>query len=239
MIYNLTPILDQITPEIHNRDIWIDRITSFFNNHEHEPSLQDSYYDILIKNADNPVNFMLSKGYLIDPYTGLFTFDLDFVRSKHSFNIAGFVSSNYQYFHKKKIMTICSDYGMMNIQMKLAGLDVVSGVQKDYLNVGTVLACIGNNSPPYPINKFDVEEDVLFLSCVFDEEDLAYKNWEMMLEKKIDGKEVFFTSDTFFNLRNYINYDRIEPVIDPKDVYKEEDYADTAMGYMNKIYRIK
>ena len=129
---------------------------------------------------------------------------------------------------------------MLNIQAKFSGLNLISSVQKEYFNTGTVLACIGNNSPPYPINKFDFEEeDVIMMSCVFQENDLAYKNWEFMIDKRLEGKEVFFTSNTYVYLRRYMNYDKIELVIDPQKMYNGEDYADISYGYMNKIYRLK
>jgi hypothetical protein len=77
------------------------------------------------------------------------------------------------------------------------------------------------------------------MSCVFQDEDLAYKNWEFMIDKKLDRKEVFFTSNTFEHLRNYVNYDKLELVIDPSKVYLPDDYADLTYGYSNKIYRLK
>ena len=160
--------------------------------------------------------------------------------STHSFNMAKFISDHYQHFFSKKILTVCADFGILNIQAKMCGLNIVSSIQKEYLNAGTVLACIGNNCPPYPINKFDFdEEDVIMMSCVFQDEDLAYKNWEFMLDKRLDGKEVFFTSNTFEHLRRYVNYDKIELVIDPSKVYLPDDYADLTYGYSNKIYRLK
>lgn len=238
MIYNLSPLLNILTPEIPNRKVWEEKIVSFFENKDYDPALQDWYYDTLVSYNLHVKNF-IKNGYLIDPYTGLFTFDTPQLRGSHSFNMAHFISSNYQHFYQKRILTLSHDYGMMNIQLKMCGLNLVSAVQKEYLEIGSALACIGNNCPPYTINNFDVEEDVILLSCVFQEEALAYKNWEFMLDKRLDGKEVFFTSNTFNHLRQFINYDRIEPLIDPQEVYKEEDYADMTYGYMNKIYRLK
>ena len=176
----------------------------------------------------------------MDPYTGLFSFSSFDIESSHSFNLAYFISKNYQHFFRKKILTVCADYGILNVQMKLCGLDVVSSVQKETFNVGTVLACIGNNSPPYPINKFEFpEEDVLIMSCVFQEDDLSYKNWEYMIDKRAEGKEVFFTSNTYVHLRKYMNYDKIELGVDPQKMYNSEDYSDITYGYMNRIYRIR
>lgn len=239
MYYNLNPILSLLREETPNADTWKSRIEYFFNNEDYDPELQDWYYDTLLSNIP-AVDSCFHAGYVIDPYTGLFSFPSRYIDASHSFNIALFVSKHYQHFYKKKILTVCADFGMLNVQMKLCGLDLVSAVQNEYYNIGSVLACIGNSAPPYPINRFEFpEEDVLFMSCVFQDEDLAYKNLEMMIDKRLEGKEVFFTTNTFFHLKNYINYDRIEPIIDPKDVYKEEDYANIPMGYMNRIYRLK
>lgn len=239
MIYNLSPFLNLLTYQVPSAETWRERFTSFFNNEEYDGDLQDWYYDRLISNIDEVKNYLLN-GYVADPYTGLFSFPSSDIEASHSFNVALFVSKHPQHFFGKKILTICSDFGILNVQMKLCGLNIVSSVQKEYYNVGTVLACIGNNSPPYPINRFEFpEEDVVFMSCVFQDDDLAYKNWEFMLDKKAERKEVYFTSNTYFYLRQYMDYDKIELIIDPKKVYKPEDYADISYGYMNKIYRLK
>lgn len=239
MIYNLSPILNLLTSDLPNRDVWHERIVFFFDNQEYDADLQDWYYDKLISNISE-VNSLLRGGNFVDPYTGLFSMPSPHIEATHSFNIAKFISNHYQHFYGKKILTLCADFGILNIQSKLSGLNIVSCVQKEYFNTGTVLACIGNNSPPYPINKFDFEEeDAIIMSCVFQDDDLTYKNWEFMLDKRLDGKEVFFTSNTYVHLRKYMNYDKIEIVIDPKKVYNAEDYADISYGYMNKIYRLK
>lgn len=239
MKYNLTPFLTLLTERVPNADVWRERFTSFFNNEDYDPELTDWYYDKLINNVWD-VEQMLKSGCLVDEYTGLFSFASSNIETAHSFNAALFVSGNVGHFYKKKILTICHDYGILNVQMKLCGLDVVSSVQKEFLNPGTVLTCIGNNSPPYPINRMEFpEEDVVFLSSVFDDDELAYVNWNYMLDKRLEGKEVFFTSNSFYHLRRYINYDRIDLVADPKKVYKPDDYADLSYGYMNKIYRLK
>ena len=239
MIYNLSPLQTLLNDRVPNANVWKERFDSFFSNEDYDSELQDWYYDKLINNIDE-VQELLVSGCFIDPYTGLFSFDTSSTKHCHSFNLALFISSHYQHFYGKKILTVCADYGILNIQMRLCGLNLVSSVQKEYFNTGTVLACIGNNSPPYPINKFDFpEEDVVFMSCVFQDVDLAYKNWQFMVDKKIQGKEVFFTSNTFFYLKNYIKYDAIEPVIDLREVYSEEDYSNMSYGYMNKIYRLK
>lgn len=239
MIYNLSPILNLLTDQIPNADVWKERLTSFFGNEEYDGELQDWYYDKLINNI-REVKTLLSGGYFVDSYTGLFSFPSSQMEATHSFNLAYFLSKNYQHFFGKKILTICADYGVLNIQLKMSGLELVSSVQKENFNVGTVLTCIGNNSPPYPINKLQFpKEDVIFMSCVFQEEDLTHQNWQYMLDKRADGREVFFTSNTYFYLRRYMNYDRIELVVDPRKVYDPQDYADISYGYMNKIYRLK
>jgi hypothetical protein len=239
MIYNLSPILNLLTPERPNAEIWRERIQSFFANEEYDADLQDWYYDTLIKNIGE-IDFLIYKGIKTDSYTGLFSMSTPHIDEIHSFNMAKFIGDHYQHFFGKKILTVCADFGILNIQAKMCGLNIVSSVQKEYFNTGTVLACIGNNCPPYPINKFDFdEEDVIMMSCVFQDEDLAYKNWEFMLDKRLDEKEVFFTTNTFEHLRNYINYDKLELVIDPSNVYLPDDYADLTYGYSNKIYRLK
>ena len=239
MKYNLSPILTTLTERVSNADVLRERIASFFANEEYDAELQDWYYNKLIDNISE-VKSILNAGVFIDSYTGLFSFPSEHIEASHSFNLAHFLANNSQRFYKKNILTVCGDFGILNVQLKLMGMNVVSSVQKEYLNVGTVLACIGNNSPPYPINKFEFpEEDVLIMSCVFQDDDLTYKNWEYMLEKKIEGKEVFFTSNSYFYLRRYMNYDKIELVMNPNIVYNEQDYSDITYGYMNRIYRLK
>lgn len=239
MIYNLSPFFKFLSPENTNSKVWKERITSFFDNQEYDGELQDWYYDKLLSNLEE-VDYYLNKGILVDEYTGLFSPDSPYIVGTHSFNLAYFISSNYQHFFGKRILTLCSDFGILNIQLKLCGLNLVSSIQKEYLNVGTVLACIGNNCPPYPINKFEFEEeDVLMMSCVFQDPDLSYKNWEFMLDKRLEGKEVFFSSNTFSFLKDYVNYDRIELINEPHKEYRPEDYAELTYGYGNKIYRLK
>lgn len=239
IFYNLSPILTLLTESVPNAEIWKDRFNFFFNNEEYDEELTDWYYDKLINNI-REVKDLLTSQYVVDSYTGLFSFSSEHIDATHSFNLALFLSGNYQHFYKKKILTVCADFGMLNVQIKMAGLNLVSSVQKEYYNVGTVLACIGNNAPPYPINRMEFpDEDVLIMSCVFQEDDLAYKNWQYMLDKRAEGKEVFFTSNTYSYLRKYMNYDRIELVVDPQVVYKPEDYANLSYGYTNKIYRLK
>lgn len=239
MIYNLSPIFKFLSDEQPNSAVWRERITSFFANEEYDADLQDWYYDVLLS-VPEEVDYFLNKGIMTDEYTGLFSFPSPAIRTTHSFNLAYFISKNFQQFYNKKLLTVCADYGMLNIQAKLCGINLVSAVQKEYLNVGTILACIGNNCPPYPINRFDFEEeDVIIMSCVFEEDDLAYKNWEFMLDKRLSGKEVFFCTDTFMHLSNYINYDKIELINMPNKEYYPEDYAELSYGYSNKIYRLK
>jgi hypothetical protein len=77
------------------------------------------------------------------------------------------------------------------------------------------------------------------MSCVFENEELSYKNWEFMLDKRLSGKDVFFTTNTFLYLKNFINYDKIELINTPSKEYYPEDYAEISYGYTNKIYRLK
>lgn len=239
MIYNLSPVFRFLSPENTNSNIWRERLTSFFENKDYDGELQDSYYDRLL-NSPEDVDYLLNKGILVDEYTGLFSLPSPFIEGKHSFNLAYFISKNYQHFYNKKILTVFADFGVLNIQAKLCGLNIVSSIQQEFLSVGSVLACIGNNCPPYPINKFEFEEeDVIIMSSVFDDMDLSYKNWEFMIDKRLEGKEVFFSSNTFHNLKDYINYDRIELISNPDKEYHPEDYAELTYGYTNKIYRLK
>lgn len=239
MIYNLSPIHNLITDNTPNGDVWASRIHYFFNQPDFEPELTDWYYDKLINNIAE-VKQLINGGNFVDPYTGLFSMPSPYIEASHSFNLAYFLSKNYQYFYGKKLLTLCADFGMINVQAKLCGLNIVSAVQRELYNIGSILTCIGNNAPPYPINKFDFErEDAIILSCVFQTDELAYRNWEMMVDARAEGKEVFFTSNSYFYLRRYMDYSKIELVIEPKMMYNEEDYADIAYGYMNRIYRLK
>lgn len=239
MIYNLSPILNLLTPDRTNASVWRERIQSFFTNEEYDAELQDWYYDILISNLGE-IDYLFNVGIMVDSYTGLFTVPASMIESNHSFNIAYFISTYYQHFFGKKILTVCNDFGILNIQAKLCGLNIITTIQKNYLAAGTILTCIGNNCPPYIINNFDIDnEDVIIMSNVFEDDELAYKNWQFMLDKRIEKKEVFFSTGSFHHLKNYINYDRIESVLDPQKIYRPEDYADLTFGYMNKIYRLK
>lgn len=239
MIYNLSPIFKFLSEEEPNALVWRERISSFFTNTEYDGKLQDWYYDTLLS-FPGELDYLFNRGVFTDEYTGLFSFSAPIVNEKHSFNMAHFISKNYQHFYNKKLLTVCGDFGILNIQAKLCGINLVSSIQKDYLNIGTVLASIGNNCTPYPINEFDFEEeDAIIMSCVFESEDLSYKNWEFMLDKRLSGKDVFFTTNTFLHLKNFINYDKIELINTPSREYYPEDYAELSYGYTNKIYRLK
>lgn len=238
MYYNLTPITNLLKEDIPNADVWKQKLHSFFSNEEYDGELQDQYYDTLVSDT-HQIWHLLHDGYYVDQYTGFFTFTAPVVDTKHSFNMAHFLSKNFQHFYKKRILTISADFGIMNIQLKMSGLNLISSIQKPLYHVGSVLACIGNNCPIYPINKLDFEEeDAIIMSCVFEEEELSWKNWQYMLDKRLDGKEVFFTSNTFTNLKNYVDYSKLELVFDPSKAYDSEDYADLKYGYANRIYRL-
>lgn len=238
MKYNIFPILKKIKKDDSNYENWKDRLTSFFSNIEYDPIVQDTYYDTLINNLDE-VETLINSGYLIDDISGLFTFNSSVCETKHSFNFARYLNNNYQHFYGKKILTVCGDYGILNVQLRLAGLNVVSSIQAPHLIVGSILTCIGNNSPIYPINKFDFEEeDVLIFSCVFNDDNLTYKNWNLMIDKKIDGKEVYFTSNNFCQLKKFMNTDRIQLESDPQKTYRMSDYIDISYGFKNRIYKI-
>lgn len=235
--YNLTPISIPIQDENNTSPI-LEKMEKFFSSNIYDPKLQDWYYDCLINNVDDAL-YLIRSPVLIDPWTGLFSIQTPETEGTHSFSFASFIEENPGRFFRKKILTMCADYGILNISASLCGLNVVSSIQHSQFNVGTVITCIGNNCHPYKINDHEVTDfDVIFASCVFSDENLAWTNWNFLTEEKIKGKDVYFSSQTFVNIRNYINYDRIELVFDPHSFYDEKEYADITYGYMNKVYRL-
>lgn len=234
MRYNLAPFLDLLTPEIPSHDVWRDRLTNFFNDDKVNPNISDLYYDILI-NDHHSFTDTLRCGYLIDQYSGLFTFDSYPMKGYHTFNLANYIRRNHQLFYNKKIKTITKDYGIVNIQIKLCGLNLVrSGVE---YSCGFVLADIGNQAYSYPMN-FDDDYDVIFVAHAFDTDEGANIFWNGMLEDHLRGKEVYFTSKSFQHLQNHILYDKIKQVEDPTKIYDDLTYSNGDLGFMNKIYKI-
>lgn len=234
MKYNLTPLMD-IVNNVPSSDVWKERFETFFANENYEPDLLDQYYNILIGNVQL-IRYTLNHGYLIDDYSGLFTFDTPETKSFHSFNVANFIRRNHRYFFKKSIQTMCGDYGMLNIQIKLCGLDLQSAALSSDNMVGGVLAVIGNNSLPYPF--VNAECDVIFASNVFNEEEQAYRIWSFLYERSREGKEIFITSNSFHHLKHIVSYDKLKMIENPSEIYDAETYSNGDLGYMTKIYQI-
>lgn len=230
--YNLSPLLS-----LSRQYAWEENITAFFSNENYDPRLRDRYYNILI---DNYVDFrnLMERGYLIDPYTGLFTFHTEETDgASATFNLARFFSLYYQSFKDKRILILTSDYAVCAVQARLCGLNVVNVLQNETLLTGTVLTCLGNRVAPYELNVPNITDfDVLICASVFHPESLAWTNWNFMLDSASHGKQVFFTSNTFKHLRSYIRYDILERINMPE--VDAETYSDMRLGYGNKVYRI-
>lgn len=237
MRYNLTPLLEEIDESIPSYEDWHKKISTFFTKSNSPPETLDMYYGFLTNNLWT-IKPTLEEGYLVDEYSGLFTMNTPHTRTLHTFNLANFVRRNHQHFYKKKIRTITTDYGMVNLQLKLCGLDLISVLVPLENYAGAVLAMIGNKVPTYDIKGSDETEDVIFASSIFNTEEEAYDNWNMLLDQHINGKEVFFTTHTFKFLQNHILYDRIEQVEDPHQIYDKDTYSNLDYGFHNKIYRI-
>lgn len=236
MRYNLSPLLDVHLEELSNTGVWKDRIKAFFNNENYDPKLLDQYYDILIDNYEHYIQ-LINYDYIIDEYSGLFTFDTPEKKTIHTFNLANFVRRNHLFFDKKSIQTMVLDYGIVNVQLKLCGLNLKSTAIPKDSQAGAVLTVIGNDCPPYDFTYHDC--DVIIAANIFNGEEDAWRNWNLLLDSRlIKKKEIFFCSNSFADLQKYINYDKIEQVEDPTQVYDEHTYANTDLGYMTKIYRI-
>jgi hypothetical protein len=245
MRYNLSPVTRVLETLYENtRGAFPQQLHSYlantFHNKDYDKEVLDSYYDILISDIPEVERLVLSDK-LVEPYTGLFTFDTLQTTTTKSFNLAYFIERNAPLFHGKRIFILNHDYGMVNIQAKFCGLNVVNTLQKKYLNVGSVLACIGNQGHPYPLNITTElpDYDVLIMSCVFQDTDASWTNWNYMVDARAYGKEVYFTSNTFIHLKNYVDYDRLQIMEHPVHIYKSDEYFNISYGYMNKIYQVR
>ena len=236
MRYNLTPFYDLLDESVPSRDVWRDRFKVFFDNTNTNKALLDLYYNLLINNYNNLYPLLVS-GYLIDPYSGLFTFDEPSMKGLHTFNMANFIRRNHVFFNKKSLKTISMDFGLTNIQIKQCGLKLTNVSLSAQSIPGSALLVIGNYSPPYDF-KNDEDPDVIFACHVFNTEDEAWENWNMLFDLSIQGKDVFFTSATFKELKKFINYDRIQQMENPSEIYDADLYSNLDMGFMNRIYRI-
>ena len=235
MKYNLDTIYGYLDETVPSANDWKEKFHLYFNNPHYDPVLLDNYYRLSIDNLVSMRN-MLRCGYLIDEYSGLFTLDVPDVKYTHAFNMANFIRRNHVYFNKKRIATISNDYGLMNIQIIQCGLDLVFSSLPFENWGGMMMINIGNNCRPYLPSV--AESDVFFFSNVFATEQQAYANWNFMIDKHLDGKEVFFSTNDFEQLKKFSIPKKMEQVEDPQSVYDDEHYANIDMGYMNKIYRI-
>ena len=73
---------------------------------------------------------------------------------------------------------------------------------------------------------------------VFGDEETTYRIWSLLYEKQKQGKEVFFTSQSFHYLKHIVDYDKLKLMEVPSEIYDEETYSNGDLGYQNRIYRI-
>lgn len=233
--YNLHPILTAIDRKIPSCYTWMDRIENWFDNDDFDGGMRDYYYNMLLT-YNKDISPLLSQGVLIDEYSGLFTLNTDQTKYKHTFNMANFVRRNHLYFKNKRIATVCRDYGIINTQIRMMGLDLTFS-QLPFENfLGSALVMIGNECPPYNVGIG--EYDVLLVCNSIENNDDARLTWNMMLDNRLDGKEVFFTFPTFRDLQNHILYDRIYQVENPEQIYDKDAYENVDLGLQHKIYGI-
>jgi hypothetical protein len=239
MKYNLSPFDQLIDETIPSHKDWIGKFHRFFDSPFHDGELLDYYYDILMQDYYS-VKPLLQSGYFIDEYSGIFSFDTNAVKFIHSFNLANFVRRNYIHFNNKKIQTYCMDYGSLNIQIKQCGLNLVGGSLPPLTRTGAVLSVIGNESSPYAFGTYiNLHEcDVIIASNIFRQEDEAIRNWNFLLDCHANGKEVYFSSNTFRELTKIVDYNILKQLENPTEIYDEEVYSNLEYGYSNKIYTI-
>lgn len=239
MEYNLSPFYNALTLDNPNYANWIRKFDAFFNNEYADPSLQDEWYNYLIEDIWR-VKETLKLGYLIDPYTAIATFDDAYIETRNSFNMAHYIQRTYDRFIRKNALTMVGDYGITNIQLQLCGVRVVSSFIDQENVIGSILTTILNEGFPYPINRLNhAKEDIVIACSVFDHDKKAWDNWQKMLDYRADGKEVYFTSSKNCSLKKFMNYDIIDLVESPMDVYEVKDMEDLKYGYTNKIYKLK
>ena len=244
MRYNLTPFYNLLTPEIPSHETWKERFTEFFEKEQTEPLYDqyvDQFYEQMLIDIDE-VNIILRSRTLIDEYSGLFSFHTPDTAYIQTFNMANYIRRNTNYFYGKTLCTISRDYGTVNNQIKMSGLNLGAGVLPWETRVGGIISMIGNKSPAYPIYPMFVygrpDIDVYFLNHMFISDQEAHLHWNAAFDMFLDGKEVYFTTNKFEHLQNHALLDRIEQVEDPLEIYSNDDYSNLEMGYSNKIYRI-
>lgn len=222
-----------------NYDVWVKRFHKFFEAENCDPALHDEWYNHLIENIEE-VKDKLSLGYLIDPYTALATFDDHRIENKNSFNVAYYIQRNYNDFIRKKVLTVVGDYGITNLQLQLCGIRVVSTIMEKELVVGSMLTAIMNECTPYPINHYNFPKHDIVIACsVFEGDDRAWHNWQALLDQKANGKEVYFSSNLFCSLKKFANYDIMDLLELPSEVYDKKDWEDLRFGYMHRLYKLK
>jgi hypothetical protein len=233
--YNLNPLDDLFNDRVPSFEDWRKNIHEYFNNPKYDTQLLDEYYDALICDI-HTLPELLSYGYLIDDYSGLFTLNNPQMIGKHTFNLANFIRRNHPKFGPKTLFTVCADYGIVNVQIKLCGLALCHATIPAKNRSGQALVNIGNHCPPYK-NRDYRQFDVVFASNVF--QDNPSDIWNTLVHYRRIGKEVYFTTDTFSRLTNVIDYDRLEAAENPAEIYDKDTYADLSRGYMYRIYRLK
>ena len=236
MRYNLTPFYDLLDETVPSRETWHTRLKMFFDNPHSNKSLTDLYYNVLLNNY-HTLKPMLDCGYLIDEYSGIFSFNTPEMRGAHTFNMANFIRRNYMFFNDKPIRTLTMDYGVLNIQIKQCGLNFSGTKMPVYSIPGAALLTIGNGCAPYPFET-EQEPQVIFACNIFNTEDEAWENWNTLFDAHIFGKDVFFCSANFSELKKFVNYDRIKQMETPSEIYDPELYSNGDLGYMTRIYRI-
>jgi hypothetical protein len=235
LIYNLLPILKKISDDHPNAENWRTKIKTWFST-DYDKELQDLYYNLLVHNH-TMLDRYLNQGYMVDEYTGLFTFEDS--EGTPSFSTAYWIEKNHQMFFNKRVFTVCADYGIMNIQLKFCGIKVVNSYIPLPLVYGAMLITILNDCPPYPMNLKAIDDcDVVITGSIFGTDDAAYNNWNMLLDMRAIGKDVFFSTNNFSFLKKYFLEERIQKVQESLDIYQPEDYSNLRFAYDHRVYRI-
>jgi hypothetical protein len=235
MRYNFNPLYDVFNDTVPGHEAWRENIYNYFHNETYDQDLLDDYYDALICDI-HKLPALLANGYLIDSYSGLFTLNDPELVGKHTFNMANFVRRNHPRFGSKTLFTVCVDYGILNVQIRLCGLSLCHATIPAKNRAGQALVTIGNHCAPYK-NRDYRQFDVVFASNIF--QDNPSDIWNTLCHYRGLGKEVYLTTDTFSRLTNVIDYDRLELAENPAVLYDKDTYADLNLGYMYKIYRLK
>ena len=231
MKYNLKPIIQKIS----DKDL-AEKVQAFFS----EPNEnKDVYYDIML-NHYGLIEKYNDLGYLFDPHTGLIAHDLPYLYGNHSYSMCKYIKENFIDFVNKDITVITEDFGIISQQLKICGCRVLSTTIFPELYLGAIFSTIMNGAGYIPINQKSVESDLIIVSSSFASQSFydAYNMWNLMLDLKLQGKEVYFTCNALNDLKNHYLPNKIELVSDTQSCYSSEELADLRYGYKNKIYRI-